>query len=405
MGGKYPGVRESSDSSIEIDFYYKGQRCRERLPIKPSPANLKKAAQHRAAILNAIDAGTFDYSFTFPNSKNAEKFKPDPIAGYGRTVSDALKVYIECARTSLAQSTWRDYRNSIMNHLIPSLGSINLRELTRADIKNFISYKTALDKDGNPAISKKRIHNILAPLRSVLQDAQADGALINNPLHGWKPKIVGKSQDIESIDPFTPQESALIIQHSEAMTAQVIQFGFWTGLRTGELIALKWIDVDFNSLEIIVRRTKVRKQIKETKTKAGTRRVKLIKPALEALEQMRLHSHLHESGFVFLNPRSRQPWLDDQQFRKIGWHPSIARSKVRYRYPYQMRHSYASVLLTIGEDYRWISKQLGHSNPNVTLKHYARFIPELAPDAGKKADKLWSSFGQHSIKYDNNSSG
>ncbi|SFI74487.1 DUF3596 domain-containing protein [Nitrosomonas sp. Nm34] len=77
MGGnKYPGVRESSDSSIEMDFYNKKQRCRERFSLKPSPANLRKAAQHRAAILNAIDAGTLDYSYTFPESKNAIKFAP-----------------------------------------------------------------------------------------------------------------------------------------------------------------------------------------------------------------------------------------------------------------------------------------------------------------------------------------
>lgn len=43
-GNKHPGVRESSDSFIEIDFYYKGQRCRERFSLKPSPANLRKAA-------------------------------------------------------------------------------------------------------------------------------------------------------------------------------------------------------------------------------------------------------------------------------------------------------------------------------------------------------------------------
>ena len=76
MGGerKFDGVRASSKSTIEIDFYYQGGRCRERIRLEPSPANLKRAAQHRAAILHAISTGTFDYLTTFPDSSKAKQF-------------------------------------------------------------------------------------------------------------------------------------------------------------------------------------------------------------------------------------------------------------------------------------------------------------------------------------------
>ena len=66
MGRKYKGVREASGSSIEITFMFDGQQCRERLPLVPSPANLKRAEQHKAAIDLAIYNGTFDYAATSP---------------------------------------------------------------------------------------------------------------------------------------------------------------------------------------------------------------------------------------------------------------------------------------------------------------------------------------------------
>lgn len=65
MGRGGSGVRAVSDSSIEITFMYRGVRCRERVALKPTPTNLKKAQQHKAAIEHAIAQGTFDYSVTF----------------------------------------------------------------------------------------------------------------------------------------------------------------------------------------------------------------------------------------------------------------------------------------------------------------------------------------------------
>ncbi len=84
MGGKRErtGVVAASDSSIQISFTYKGINCRERLKLQPSAANLKRAEQHRAAILHAIAQGTFDYGVTFPHSKSRFKFAETKGAGY-----------------------------------------------------------------------------------------------------------------------------------------------------------------------------------------------------------------------------------------------------------------------------------------------------------------------------------
>lgn len=77
MGRGGSGVRAVSDSSIEITFMYRGVRCRERVALKPTATNLKKAQQHKAAIEHAIAQGTFDYCVTFPGSPRAAKFAPE----------------------------------------------------------------------------------------------------------------------------------------------------------------------------------------------------------------------------------------------------------------------------------------------------------------------------------------
>lgn len=86
MGRDGRGVRAVSDSSIEITFMYRGVRCRERISLKPTATNLKRAEQHKAAIEHAIAAGTFDYSVTFPGSPRAAKFVPEAsretVAGF-----------------------------------------------------------------------------------------------------------------------------------------------------------------------------------------------------------------------------------------------------------------------------------------------------------------------------------
>ena len=86
MGGKFTGVHASSQSSIEITFAYRGKRCRERIKLKPTAANLRAAANHRGAILDAIAKGTFDYATTFPDSPRAALFASTP----GQAITRAI---------------------------------------------------------------------------------------------------------------------------------------------------------------------------------------------------------------------------------------------------------------------------------------------------------------------------
>lgn len=384
MGGKYPGVRESSDSSIEIDFYYKGKRCRERLAIKPSPANLKKASLHRAAILSAIDTGTFDYAFTFPNSKNAEKFAPSSYS-----VKSYLVEWLENKKPVLKASTHNDYAKTLLNIIVPRFGQKPLNLLGRNDIRLWIA---EID------CSNKRIANILSPLRSALQEAQQDGLIQTNPLSGWTYKRNQAPAKEHYVDPFSTEEQENILRAADGQIKNQCIVFFWTGMRTSELVALEWSDIDWTrkKLRINKARTQHSKLDETTKTKTGTREIDIMPPVEQALIDQKQYTLLIGNK-VFHNPSTNLPWTGDQALRKTAWKPLLKKAEVRYRNPYQTRHTYASMMLSAGENPAWVSAQMGHSNLMITLRTYARWIP----DSIQRGNKALDMYGQHLVNIKN----
>lgn len=382
MGRKLTGVRAVSETTIEIAFTYRGVRCRERLKLKPTPANLKAASRHREAILDAIAHGTFDYSVTFPDSPRAILFSLQP--GRAITIKEYLDGWLKQISDQLKTSTWNDYRKTINNHLIPAFGHIHLSELKRTHIKEWAS---------DLEVSNKRIANLLSPLRVALQEAVDDELIESNPLYGWtyKRRLPPKSTD--DIDPFTPDEQIAIMDKLVGQGRNLIQFAFWTGLRTSELVALEWGDIDWPRGMVRISRahTQAAHEAETTKTRAGVRDVKLLPLALDALKMQKQHSMLHPSERVFLNPRTDEPWTGDQPIRRTLWTHALKRAGVRYRRPYQTRHTYASMMLSAGESPLWVAQQMGHSDWTMIARVYGRWIPDADPNAGDKAVEIFGT--------------
>ena len=384
----HDGVRPASDTSIEIDFYFQGKRCRERIKLKPTPANLRRAAQHRAAILDAIDKSTFDYAVTFPHSKRAPTLTALP--GRALTVTTYLDAWLERRRANLKASTQNGYTKVINGPLIPAFGHRTLADIKRIDIKTWAAGLSA----GNKAIA-----NILSVFRAALQEAFEDELIESNPLAGWVYRKAEPPKESEDVDPFTAEEQTAILAALDGQGRNLIQLAFWTGLRTSELIALEWGDVDWIKGNIHVRRAltnAARKTGPETtKTRAGTRTVKLLPPALDALKKQRTASFL-KGQEIFQNPRTLERWGGDQPIRKSLWAHALKKAGVRYRYPYQTRHTYASMMLSAGENPMWVAQQMGHSDWGMIRRVYGRWMPdENIQSGGLAVDRFWSGKTDH----------
>lgn len=211
-----------------------------------------------------------------------------------------------------------------------------------------------------------------------------------NPFVGWTPRKVAPPKEEDDVDPFSQAEVKAILDACAGQIRNLFQFAFWTGLRTSELIALRWDDVDLVNRMLTVRRAQVRKREKAPKTKAGRRTVSLLQPAVDALLAQRQHTQL-AGEHVFHNPRTGEAWLHDGPIRKTAWKPALKEAGVRYRHPYQTRHTFASTLLSAGENPVWVATMMGHKDWAMIIKVYGRWIPSIAPDAGKKVAQLWTT--------------
>lgn len=392
MGRDGRGAKSISKSSIEISFQYQGKRCRERIPLPPTTANKRRVENHRAKIVYEISQGTFDYAQVFPNSPRAAKYAfPGQTAD---TVAAYLESWFKVKKTQIAASTARDYNSMIFNLLIPKFGKLRLPELKRSDIKEWLA---TIDDQQEKKVSNKRLANIQSCLRSALADAVDDERLTTNPLFDYTFERAEAPRDADHADPFDAEEQAAIIAKArDPQLANFFQFAFWTGLRSSELIALNWGDIDWKRGVVSVRKalTRAAKGVTEdTKTKAGRREVLLLEPAMAALMAQKAHTFLANDA-VFHNPgwRGRESgrWKGDDQIWE-AWGTTLRRAKVRYRNPYQTRHTYASMMLSAREHPMWVAKQMGHSDTTTLMRNYARWMPSSDPEAGRKAVAMFSA--------------
>lgn len=391
MGRKGTGVAIISDSSYEITFSYKGIRCRERVKAKPSLANTRELIRFRQRVLFAIEDGSFDYAQSFPGSKNIERFAKE--GGYTLTVATYLENWLEVKKTQIAASTARDYHGIIFRLIIPKFGALPVAGLMRSDLKMWLA---KIDDGREQKVTNKRLANIQSCLRSALGDAVDDELIEVNPLAGFTFERNEPPRDADHADPLDAAEQAAVIAAArDPQIANLWQFMFWTGMRTSEVIALQWSDVDWHRGIVRVRKaiTRAAKGIAEdTKTFAGRRDVKLLAPAMAALIAQKDHTFL-AGNEIFNRPGWRgKPgglWRHDHQIWD-AWKTTLKHAKVRYRNPYQTRHTYASMMLSAGEREIWVANQMGHSDTTSIRRNYGRWIPSSDPQAGGKAVALFA---------------
>lgn len=367
-----PGKR---GDRLRVTFTWLGQRRRETLDIPATPANIKYAGTLVAAVQNAIERAQFDYALFFPGSKfarlNAPVIKEKP------TVGQLVDAYIDTARRakSLSPSTLASYDRWAKGRIKPQWSDTIAERIQTTELRSWIA-------DLVSEMTPKSVRNCVGLLSAVLSRATADSVIPANPLTPIKMKSVlpkKKKADDEDVDPFNDAEISLILQHCKTPEERALwQFAFATGLRTGELIAIKWGHIDRTNNTIRVQDNVVSADIgtveKDTKT-GNVRDIPILPAAQLALDTMRPLSQL-AGAYIFVHPVTRQRWRDDQQMRKGSWQPTLLRAGVRYRNPYQTRHTFASKLLAEGEQELLVAKLLGHSTVEMVRRHYGRFIKQ-----------------------------
>lgn len=377
------GLEERADS-IRISFYWRNRRCRETLSLQPTNANLTYASRLRAEILRKIELGTFRYGDYFPDSPLAQQ-----EAGASKTFKEVAEAWL--AGGELVKSTKNGYRKILEGHLYPTIGDAPIAS---------VGYLRLLELLSNDDWGKKTRNNVLVCVRRPFDIAFVDGIIQTNPAARLKYLRV----QVPPPDPFEQGEAEYIIEGLEKRfgeePANYAGVGFYTGPRPSEQISLAWPDLDWRAKILRIQRAQVLQEEKDTKT-ARVRDHELAGRALYFFERQRAFTQLRGSR-VFLDPVTGNRYNDEKPFRERYWRPTLAALKIRYRVPYQMRHTYATLAIMAGNNPAWVARQMGNS-PAIMWKHYGRWIEKA--DRGRERNKLDAFLGRNWDETEGNTGG
>jgi integrase len=353
------------ESSIRVRFTFEGKRHAETLmvngePMKPTAANRKYAERLVVEIKEKIRHGTFSLVEYFP------------VSGSGGVMTVAAWLDTWLDTLSVEGSTFEGYSSAVRHWKkiacdketrLP-MGDLALRALRTSHIKIAIALR--------PDLSGKTVNNYVSVLREAMESAVDDKLLAENPVE----KVPRAKHQKEPPDPFTRDEMELICSAAHerypAQIANLIESWFWSGYRTSEVFGLQWPNVDLNRDEVLVKETLVRGERKDSTKTHAARLVKLNSRARASIQRQRAHTQM-AGGPVFQDPRYGTPWEDERAFRRSYWTPLLKLLGIRYRRPYNMRHTYATVMLMAGMTPAFCAAQLGHS-VEMFLKTYARWL-------------------------------
>jgi integrase len=330
MGRKGTGV-EVRGNAIRIQFSLNGEVVRRTLrrdgiPVPPSEENLSEAKRLAAEIRSRIAGGTFCHSEYFPATRND---------GRPLTVGEHLDAWlavqrIEPSTAAAYASAVRFWKSAPCDDKGSLLGDRALHRLKASHVMRALTFR--------PGLNAKTVNNYVTVLRRALDMAVADHALEDN--------LVGhvryRRQQTPFPDPFTRDEVEAIIEYMTERypdgVANYVEFKFFSGLRPSETTALRWADVDLERDRVHVHRAIVRGLEKNTTKTSTARHVLLNSRARAALLRQRALTQL-AGDFVFLDPRYGKPWTEERAFRRSYWAPTLKALGLRYRRPYNTRHS------------------------------------------------------------------
>jgi integrase len=355
---------EVRPGSIRILFQYQGARRRETLcldgqPLAPTAANVKYAHRIAVEVGDRIRSGTFRYADYFPDSSASV----DKDATAAPLLFDAFDTWLRVA--DLKSSTRHQYRTRINSFWKTQLKNVPVDEVRHSDILEALA--------GGTWTSAKSRNNELSMIRGPFALAKRDGHIAQNPCDGIAPKDVQRPAP----DPFSQDEVrevlAHLARHRPPQIHNFVQLMFYSGLRTSEGIGLRWENVDFRAKEMLIEGGNVYDEETDTTKTSKARIVLLSSPAFDALQRQKEHTFLR-GEHVFHDPKTGEPWkyqtiTDVRSFWKI----TLKQLGIRYRRPYNMRHTYATLGIMSGARPAFLANQLGHSL-QVFFQVYAKWI-------------------------------
>jgi integrase len=303
------------------------------------------------------------------------------------TIGEYLDVWLKgSVYGSVRRSTYDRDTNLVNNHIKPVLGGLKLKKLNSAHVQSF--YRDRLDA----GLSASTVHKMHDILRRGLAQAAKWHLVPRNVADTVKPPRPAPKE----MRALSANETRRLLQAAgEDRLEALYILAVHTGMRQGELLALRWQDVDLENAVLSVRRTLTRSGGKvvfgEPKTNKSRRPIRLTSQAVEALRshlerQLRdmeiLGDRYQDQGLVFTTDTGAP--INPSNLRQRSFAPLLKRAGLPHMRFHDLRHTCATLLLSRGVHPKFVQELLGHATIAITLDTYSHVMPSMG-DATARA--------------------
>jgi integrase len=296
------------------------------------------------------------------------------------------------AKPNVRASTWRRYEMLVRVQLIPYLGRFPIARLQPADLN------AAYAKMLGTGLAPRSVGHAHRLLGRALRDAEIAGQIGRNPCRLVKPPRV-PAREMQTFD--TEQVRRLLRAAEGDRLAALFHVALTTGAREGELLALRWCDVDFAGNGLRIARTLVRLahglEFNEPKTASGRRTIPLGPKAIDALRAHRVQQTMErernglpkatDTDLVFASELGTP--IDPSNLLANTYYPLLTRAGLpRLTFNAGTRHTAATLMIGAGTHIRVVAERLGHADPAVTLRVYSHVTPTMQREAATAMDRI-----------------
>lgn len=375
-----------------VEVYWKGTRGLRRFGNDPeSERQSNRFAEKIRAVIEKGDPWMLEKMMTKTERKVTHETRTPSIKQFSEKWLKEVELIVR-------PSTFSGYLGSMLNHIIPAMGDVRIDDVDYQVIKNFIALKVA------EGLSKGSIQYYLAALSAMLQEAVREGIIDSKPSYRTN-RLLSSAKQQEAVEPFTIDELNILEEKAAVHRTEyrdILCILRRTGARIGEVLALQFADIDWAKQTIRISKTMPTALStaaidgpKPTKTKSSVRDVDLSGESLLMLRRRYLSNQAGQlqdpadnpRGYVFAGREGAAMLYHG--FRKF-FAKLQQQAGIRVRGIHNLRHSYASNLLSMGAELPWVQKQLGHASSDMTLRIYTKWMPK---EGKSKAD--WMDKNSH----------
>jgi integrase len=286
--------------------------------------------------------------------------------------------WLEYKKPNIRNSTWRKYEGYINNHFDDIL-RLKVNRITTAKVEKFITKKQT------EGMNLTTLRKIIVAFNQVMNYAVRHQYISYNPVRdAERPRDQG-NEEKPAIRILTTSEVKSFLDAEENQKFKTLfMLTIMSGARQGELLGLKWKDVDWLNNQIHIQRTFNEGAWYKPKSKASKRKIDLGPAMMSALKEWKVACPPSELDLMFPNEAGKPINHSNMLWRHFF--PALKKAGIKRIRFHDLRHTYASLLIEQGENIKYIQSQLGHSSPTVTLNVYAHLMKPTNQEAASKLE-------------------